>query len=93
MASETAAGNLAGAGCVFSTEHRSRPAALLDIALKAMQPNPAQRYQSVDDLAADLKRYQAGMAGSAHRESPLERFSQQHAGAVAVSAVGWAADA
>ncbi|MBD3239308.1 MAG: protein kinase, partial [Chitinivibrionales bacterium] len=46
------------------TEHerRSVPAAVLDIALKAMAPDPDDRYQSVSELADELKRYQSGLS-------------------------------
>ena len=53
-------------------ERRAVPAALLDIALKAMAADPAGRYASVEELAADLKRYQARQRVLAHRESALE---------------------
>jgi len=57
-------------------ERASVPAPLLKIALKALEPDPAKRYQSTAALADDLKRYQAGLAVSAHRESPLEAFQR-----------------
>ncbi len=53
-------------------ERRAARPALLDIALKAMHPDPAQRYQRVAEMANDLKRYQEGLAVSAHRETLLE---------------------
>jgi len=53
-------------------ERRAVPAALLDIALKAMAADPARRYATVEELAADLKRYQARQRVLAHRESALE---------------------
>lgn len=55
-------------------EERKIPKALLRIALKALEADPSKRYQSMQDLAEDLKRYQAGMAVSAHRETWLETF-------------------
>jgi tRNA A-37 threonylcarbamoyl transferase component Bud32 len=55
-------------------ERRAVPPALTDIALKAMAAEPAQRYQSIAALADDLKRYQAGRAVGAHRETLLETF-------------------
>jgi tRNA A-37 threonylcarbamoyl transferase component Bud32/tetratricopeptide (TPR) repeat protein len=55
-------------------ERRRVPAALLAIALKALAADPVGRYQSMAALADDLKRYQAGLAVGAHRESPLAKF-------------------
>jgi serine/threonine protein kinase/tetratricopeptide (TPR) repeat protein len=55
-------------------ESRGVPAALLAIARKALEPEPAKRYQSVDAFAQDLKHWQAGLAVSAHRESLPQRF-------------------
>jgi predicted Ser/Thr protein kinase len=53
-------------------ERHRAPKVLLDIALKALEADPARRYQMVGALTDDLKRYQAGMAVSAHRETLLE---------------------
>lgn len=53
-------------------ERRNIPKALLGIALKALSFDPAQRYATVSELSEDLKRYQAGRAVSAHRESTIE---------------------
>ncbi|MBD3240417.1 MAG: protein kinase, partial [Chitinivibrionales bacterium] len=50
------------------------PAALVDIVLKALATDPAQRYQTVALFARDLERYLAGRAVSAHRETPIEVF-------------------
>ncbi len=50
------------------------PRALLAIVLKAMQADRTKRYGSVAELAEDLKRYQAGLAVTAHQESVLEAF-------------------
>lgn len=55
-------------------ERRRVPKALLGIALKALAPDPANRYQSAHAFATDLKRWQAGQAVSAVRESLLEKF-------------------
>ena len=53
-------------------ERRRVPAQLLDIALKAMAADPAERYQTIDDLAEDLRHYQEGLAVSAHQEGLFE---------------------
>ncbi|MBD3316253.1 MAG: protein kinase [Chitinivibrionales bacterium] len=50
-------------------ERRMIPAALLDIANKALRVDADQRYQSIAELAEDLKRYQAGRAVTAHRDT------------------------
>lgn len=50
------------------------PRQLMRIVLKALDPIPERRYQSVGELSEDLKRYQAGQAVSAHRENPFETF-------------------
>lgn len=53
-------------------ERRRAPGALLDIARKALQPDPSRRYQSMAAFAEDLKRYQAGLSVRAHRENIIE---------------------
>ncbi|MBA3707759.1 MAG: protein kinase [Planctomycetes bacterium] len=55
-------------------ERRLIPAQLLAIALKALAPQPSQRYGSIEDMVGDLERYQAGLAVSAHRDSASERL-------------------
>ncbi len=81
-------------------ERHQAPAALLDIALRARHPAPEQRYQSVSAFADELKRYQAGLAVRAHRESPLEMFIRWYRknrrifwvtalSALVVGGVGW----
>ncbi len=59
-------------------ERSSAPAALIDIALKALAPLPGDRYQRAEDLVSDLERYQAGLAVSAHRDSWLEAAARWH---------------
>jgi serine/threonine protein kinase len=49
------------------------PRALAAIAERARQADPAARYQTVEALAADVKRYVAGLAVDAYREGLLER--------------------
>jgi len=43
---------------------------------KATHPDPAQRYASVQDLAADVSRYLDGLAVAAHRESFFEKAAR-----------------
>lgn len=60
-----------------AVERRAVPAPLLSIAMAAMHPDPAARYAEVGAMAADLERYQAGLAVSVHRDPPwvvLRRF-------------------
>lgn len=47
--------------------------ALAAIALKARHPDPQARYQSVEQLAADVSRFRNQERVTAHRESPFER--------------------
>lgn len=50
------------------------PAALKAIADKATRRRPDDRYQSVDQLAADLARFRAGEKVLAHEETVMERI-------------------
>ncbi len=60
-----------------TVEERKRvPAPLLGIALKAMVPEPSARYSSVEAMLRDLKAFQAGLAVSAHRDSPWQLLSR-----------------
>ncbi|GDY13995.1 hypothetical protein LBMAG53_28730 [Planctomycetota bacterium] len=52
------------------------PRALAAIAAKAMALHQRDRYQSVEALAGDLRNFLAGLAVSAHRESPWEATSR-----------------
>ncbi|OGV51386.1 MAG: hypothetical protein A2X49_10410 [Lentisphaerae bacterium GWF2_52_8] len=45
------------------------PRPLASIVLKALDPDPEQRYQSVEEFAADIKNYQAGLPVSAYPDS------------------------
>ncbi len=79
--------------------HRA-PAPLVSIALKALQSDPRDRYQTVSQLSQDLKYYQAGLAISAYRDTlggALGRWYRRHArvfwtaAAFAVVLIGFAA--
>jgi hypothetical protein len=74
-----------------TSEERSLvPPALLAIALRALAPEPALRYASVEELRRDLERYQAGQAVAAYREPPwlrLRRWYRAHVAVVWVAAV------
>jgi serine/threonine protein kinase len=59
-------------------ERGAVPAELLGIALKALEADPAARYDDTDAMRRDLERYQAGLAVSAHRESAWRRFRRWH---------------
>ncbi len=53
-----------------SEEERKRiPQALLDIAEKAMEPKPENRYATVDAMIVDLENYLQGQAVSAHHDT------------------------
>jgi len=57
------------------------PRPLEAIRRRAMATDPRDRYPRVEELAADLSRYLAGSAVSAHRESLLDRagrFARRH---------------
>lgn len=57
------------------------PEDLRAIVARAMASDPAARYASAQELAADLKRWQAGRLVEAHRYSPrelLRRFLHRH---------------
>ena len=49
------------------------PSRLAAIAGKARTPDPNGRYESVEELALDLRRYEDQLPVSAYRENPLER--------------------
>ena len=51
-------------------------APLVAVAQKAQEEDPAQRYQSVPALAAEVNRYLAGRAVEAHREPFIDRISR-----------------
>ncbi|MBA3683909.1 MAG: protein kinase [Planctomycetes bacterium] len=62
-----------------TAEERQRvPRALLEITLKALASDPAQRYDDATSLTRDLVRYQQGLAVSAHRDRALVRLARWH---------------
>jgi serine/threonine protein kinase len=70
-------------GFLLADEEIPRP--LEAIRLRAMAAEPQDRYSQVEELAADLSRYRAGLAVSAHRESLLDRagrFARRHRTAI-----------
>jgi serine/threonine protein kinase len=52
------------------------PAAVAAIAAKARADDPAGRYQSVQELAADVQRFLSGRAVGAHREPLVDRVQR-----------------
>jgi tRNA A-37 threonylcarbamoyl transferase component Bud32 len=56
------------------------PGPLADIVHKALHPDPARRYGSVRELGDDLRRFQAGQAVSAHRDTVGERVRRWYRG-------------
>jgi hypothetical protein len=50
------------------------PASVAAIAAKARDDDPARRYQSVQELAADVQRFLSGGAVGAHREPLVDRI-------------------
>ncbi|MBA3710002.1 MAG: protein kinase, partial [Planctomycetes bacterium] len=61
-----------------AADRQRLPPALLAIALKALAPDPAGRYQTAADFRQDLQQYQAGLAVSALRDNWLARFRRWH---------------
>ena len=51
---------------------RSAPRALAAVCRKALDPDPARRYASASQLAAEIARFRSGQRGAAHREGALE---------------------
>ncbi|MBA3938606.1 MAG: protein kinase [Planctomycetes bacterium] len=63
------------------------PAALLAIAMRAMQPRAQDRYHTVELMVDDLQRFQGGLAVRAHRETfsaRLRRIVRRHGRAIAI---------
>jgi serine/threonine-protein kinase len=74
-----------GALLGFLLAGEEAPKALAAIRGRAMAIDPDERYRQVDELAADLSRYLAGLAVSAHRESladRVRRFARNHRAAI-----------
>jgi serine/threonine protein kinase len=70
-------------GFLLAGEEAPRP--LAAIRRRAMAAEPEDRYPKVEELAADLSRYLAGLPVSAHRESLLDRarrFARRHRTAI-----------
>lgn len=66
------------------------PQDLVAIVARAMAPEPGARYASALELAADLKRWQAGRLVEAHRYSPgelLRRFMRRYRAPLLVGAI------
>jgi predicted Ser/Thr protein kinase len=59
-------------------ERRAVPTLLLDIVLKALAPDPQDRYPSADAFVQDLVRYQSGLSVGAHRDTWMETFGRWH---------------
>lgn len=69
----------------------SVPAELSDVAAKAMQVDPAERYGDPSALAADIRAWRAGERVSAHHYGLAERVGRQvarHGGRLAALAAG-----
>jgi len=61
---------------------KPQPAALRAIALKAMKPDAAERYQTVNEFLADIERFQEGLAVEAWTEPlwhRMRRFGTRNA--------------
>ncbi len=94
----TRAGSLGELADDIATRRRSSPSALrrqlggdLDwIVMRALEKEPARRYQSVSELAADLERHlhnQPVLAGPPSVTYRLRKFAQRHRTSLAVSGV------
>jgi serine/threonine protein kinase len=78
-----------GPGTVRRGRGAPVPKALAAIADRARAVRPADRYASVADLVADVRRYLDGLAVSVHREGALDRaarFARRHRVAIALVA-------
>jgi tetratricopeptide (TPR) repeat protein len=70
---------------------RRIPEGLSAVAMKAMQLDPQKRYQSVEEMQADITAWQGGFATKAERATPFKRlllWIGRHKGEVALIAVG-----
>jgi len=69
----------AGAIDALSEEERlGAPVALLAICFKALAVKPADRYPDAQAMLQDLQAFQAGLAVSAHQDSPWIRLRRWH---------------
>jgi serine/threonine protein kinase len=67
------------------------PEGLSAVAMKAMQHDPEKRYQSVEEMQADITAWQGGFATKAERATPLKHmllWVARHKGEVALIAIG-----
>ena len=72
------------------TEDRQVPRRLSAIVRRTLIVDPAARYQTIGELADDLRRFQAGQAVQAYRETALEtaaRWLHRHARTLVVGAL------
>jgi len=81
---------IAGPPAALQTIVPETPADLVAVVDKAMARDPADRYPTAGELAADLRRFQTGRLVGAHRYSSwqlVRRWLSRHRGVVAVSAL------
>jgi serine/threonine protein kinase len=70
---------------------RRIPEGLSAVVMKAMQCDPERRYQSVEEMQADITAWQGGFATKAERATPLKHFllwAARHKGEVALISIG-----
>jgi serine/threonine protein kinase len=68
------------------------PEGLSAVVMKAMQHDPEKRYQSVEEMQADITAWQGGFATKAERATPLKHmllWVARHKGEVALIAIGF----
>ena len=65
------------------------PAILETIVLKAIEKEPARRYQSAKELADDLRRFTDDQPILARKSTPLERIGRWHRRNPLVAALLW----
>jgi eukaryotic-like serine/threonine-protein kinase len=91
-----------GADAILASVHAGPPAPVVELAPnapgdllaivgKAMSRDPADRYPTARELAADLRRFQTGQLVTAQQYGPrqlIRRWIVRHRGPVAVAAIG-----